>query len=70
MTGLPAADAFDAHLITGGLPLICQEWQEGESRVDFLTRALDDPTSPSSSRASECWPPSSPPPSRPGTCSP
>jgi len=46
MTGLPAAEAFDAHLITGGLPLICQEWQEGESRVDFLTRALDDPTSP------------------------
>jgi hypothetical protein len=46
MTGLPAADAFDAHLITGGLPLVCQEWREGESRTDFLARALDDPTSP------------------------
>ncbi len=46
MTGLSAADAFDAHLITGGLPLVCQEWREGEGRVDFLARALDDPTSP------------------------
>ncbi|MEH0422768.1 ATP-binding protein [Streptomyces sp. B21-083] len=46
MTGLPAAEAFDAHLITGGLPLICQEWHEGESRADFLARELDDPTSP------------------------
>ncbi|WP_233450418.1 AAA family ATPase [Streptomyces acidiscabies] len=46
MTGLPAADAFDAHLITGGLPLVCQEWQEGESRAAFLSRAFDDPTSP------------------------
>ncbi|WP_225849869.1 DUF234 domain-containing protein [Streptomyces sp. HPF1205] len=46
MTGLPPADAFDAHLVTGGLPLICQEWREGESRTDFLRRALDDPTSP------------------------
>jgi hypothetical protein len=46
MTGLTAADAFDAHLVTGGLPLICQEWREGESRADFLARVLDDPTSP------------------------
>ncbi|RKN40417.1 ATP-binding protein [Streptomyces hoynatensis] len=46
MTGLPAAEALDACLITGGLPLICQEWQAGESRTDFLARALEDPTSP------------------------
>src|SRR5882757_7679460 len=46
MTGLPAADAFDAFLVTGGLPLICQEWREGESRREFLRRTLDDPTSP------------------------
>ena len=46
MTGLPAADAFDAYLITGGLPLICQEWQEGWTRREFLQYALDDPTSP------------------------
>ncbi|WP_188282222.1 ATP-binding protein [Streptomyces sp. CBMA29] len=46
MTGLSAADAFDAYLVTGGLPLICQEWRTGESRTDFLRRALEDPTSP------------------------
>ncbi|RKN03511.1 ATP-binding protein [Streptomyces radicis] len=46
MTGLAPADALDAHLVTGGLPLVCQEWREGESRVDFLARSLDDPTSP------------------------
>jgi AAA+ ATPase superfamily predicted ATPase len=46
MTALPPADAFDAYLITGGLPLICQEWQEGWSRREFLGHALDDPTSP------------------------
>jgi AAA+ ATPase superfamily predicted ATPase len=46
MTGLPPADAFDAYLISGGLPLICQEWQQGWSRRDFLAHALDDPTSP------------------------
>ncbi|MFC8567654.1 ATP-binding protein [Streptomyces sp. NPDC057245] len=46
MTGLSAADAFDAHLLTGGLPLVCQEWREGESRTAFLSRTLNDPTSP------------------------
>ncbi|GAB2875817.1 ATP-binding protein [Streptomyces mayteni] len=46
MTGLPARDAFDAYLITGGLPLLCQEWREGESRAGFLARCLEDPTSP------------------------
>ena len=46
MTGLPPADALDAYLITGGLPLICQEWRHGESRTAFLRRALQDPTSP------------------------
>ncbi|WP_049577424.1 ATP-binding protein [Streptomyces sp. SBT349] len=46
MTGLAPAEAFDAHLVTGGLPLVCQEWREGESRTDFLARSLDDPTSP------------------------
>lgn len=46
MIGLRPADAFDAHLITGGLPLICQEWQEGWTPREFLSHALDDPTSP------------------------
>ncbi len=46
MTGLPPAEAFDAHLITGGLPLICQEWRAGEPPRDFLRRSLADATSP------------------------
>jgi hypothetical protein len=46
MTGLGPADALDAYLITGGLPLICQEWRHGETRSAFLRRALQDPTSP------------------------
>lgn len=45
MTGLTTADAFDAHLITGGLPLVCQEWRPGWSRAEFLAYALEDPTS-------------------------
>jgi uncharacterized protein len=39
------ADALDAYLITGGLPLICQEWRRGQSVHDFLQEALLDPTS-------------------------
>ncbi|MEV6106895.1 DUF234 domain-containing protein [Streptomyces sp. NPDC051940] len=46
MAGLPAAEAIDAFLVTGGLPLIAQEWREGESREHFLRRSLEDPTSP------------------------
>jgi AAA+ ATPase superfamily predicted ATPase len=45
MLGLPAADAIDAYLVTGGLPLICQEWPPGQSVEDFLGTALPDPTS-------------------------
>jgi AAA+ ATPase superfamily predicted ATPase len=45
MTGLGAAGAFDAFLVTGGLPLICAEWHPGTSIKAFLRRSLDDPTS-------------------------
>ncbi|NEE02741.1 ATP-binding protein [Phytoactinopolyspora halotolerans] len=45
MTGLGAADALDAYLITGGLPLVCQEWRTGWSRSAFLEESLNDPTS-------------------------
>jgi hypothetical protein len=31
--------------VTGGLPLICQEWQRGLTLRDFLRSALRDPTS-------------------------
>ncbi|MGW0482917.1 ATP-binding protein [Nonomuraea sp. NPDC003214] len=46
MTGLPAADAVDALLITGGFPEIVQSWEPGLSRLDFLRRSLDSPLSP------------------------
>lgn len=45
MVGLPAADAFDAALVTGGLPLVCAEWQTGTDVWTFLARALADPLS-------------------------
>ena len=40
-----AADAFDAYLVTGGLPLICAEWPTGMPLWDYLAHALDEPTS-------------------------
>ncbi len=45
MLDLPAADAFDAHLVTGGLPLILDEWPSGASVINYLTEAVADPTS-------------------------
>jgi AAA+ ATPase superfamily predicted ATPase len=45
MTGLPAPDAFDAYLITGGLPVICRDWPVGASPRQFLESALASPTS-------------------------
>jgi uncharacterized protein len=40
-----AADAFDAYLITGGLPLICDEWPKGATMWRYLGDALREPTS-------------------------
>ncbi|HEY3481838.1 MAG TPA: AAA family ATPase, partial [Streptomyces sp.] len=45
MLGLEPAAAFDAALITGGLPLICREWRPGASMWDFLRTALENPIS-------------------------
>ena len=45
MLKLGAADAFDAFLVTGGLPLICDEWSAGLSLWEYLAAALDEPTS-------------------------
>ena len=45
MLGLDAADAFDAYMVTGGLPLICAEWQPGQTMWDYLAMALNNPTS-------------------------
>jgi uncharacterized protein len=46
MLGLDPADAFDAYLVTGGLPLICEEWPDGAGLWDYLAQALSCPTSP------------------------
>jgi hypothetical protein len=45
LLGLSAADALEAYLITGGLPLICQDWRPGMSLREFLGAAVRDPTS-------------------------
>lgn len=45
LLGCGTADALDAYLVTGGLPLICQQWQRGRSLHEFLQEALLDPTS-------------------------
>ncbi|MEU1278974.1 ATP-binding protein [Streptomyces sp. NPDC005805] len=45
MLELDAAAAFDAALVTGGLPLICTEWTPGTGLWDFLSDALSDPVS-------------------------
>lgn len=45
MLDLDAGDAFDAYLVTGGLPLICAEWRPGQTLWDYLAAALSNPTS-------------------------
>ncbi|MGY4100573.1 ATP-binding protein [Nocardia sp. R16R-3T] len=46
MTGLEPATAFDAALVTGGLPVIAVRWRAGEDVWAFLARELADPVSP------------------------
>lgn len=46
MLGLDAADAFDAALVTGGLPLVCSDWKPNDDVWSFLERSLKNPTSP------------------------
>lgn len=43
-SGAPA-DTFDAYLVTGGLPLICDEWQAGVGLWEYLEGAVADSTS-------------------------
>ena len=45
MLDLEPADAFDAYLVTGGLPLILDEWGRGSSLTEFLGSAVSSPTS-------------------------
>lgn len=45
MLDLGPSEAFDAALVTGGLPLICSEWEPGASLWDFLGQSLSNPIS-------------------------
>lgn len=46
MLNIDAADVFDAYLVTGGLPLICKEWQlAGLTFWDYLEQHISDETS-------------------------
>ena len=45
MLGLDAASAFDAALVSGGLPLICGEWPRGATVGQYLEQALSNPVS-------------------------
>lgn len=45
MLRLAPADAFDAYLVTGGLPLVCGEWEPGMGLWEYLETALEEPTS-------------------------
>jgi uncharacterized protein len=45
MLQLSAADAFDAYLVSGGLPLVLDEWPAGEQPLTYLAEAVTDPLS-------------------------
>jgi uncharacterized protein len=45
MLDLPPAEAFDAYLISGGLPLILDEWPAGRRVSEYLSDAVTDPIS-------------------------
>ncbi|WP_026212198.1 ATP-binding protein [Longispora albida] len=45
MLELPAAEAIDAYLVSGGLPLILDEWQPRQPVLEYLAEAVTDPTS-------------------------
>lgn len=45
MLRLPAGDALDAYLVSGGLPLVLDEWEPGWTVRQYLREAVRDPTS-------------------------
>jgi hypothetical protein len=45
MLELSPADAFDAYLVSGGLPLILDEWPTGTTALDYVADAVTDPLS-------------------------
>jgi AAA+ ATPase superfamily predicted ATPase len=46
MLQLDPAEAFDAALVTGGLPLICADWPRGADLWQFLSAELANPVAP------------------------
>lgn len=44
-TGLDAAAALDAYLVTGGFPEVVTGWLTGESVSEYLNRQVEDPSS-------------------------
>jgi AAA+ ATPase superfamily predicted ATPase len=46
MLQLAPAEAFDAALVTGGLPLICAAWQPNADLWQFLSAELGNPVAP------------------------
>ena len=42
LLGLDASAAFDAHLISGGFPYICDSWRSGASPWEYLEESLID----------------------------
>ena len=45
LTGLEPDQAIDAHLVTGGMPMLLAEWRRGEPVDAYLSRAVNDPLS-------------------------
>lgn len=45
MLGMQPAEAVDAALVTGGLPLICAAWRPGDDLWSFLSAELANPVS-------------------------
>jgi hypothetical protein len=45
MLDLPAAQAIDAYLVSGGLPLVLDGWRPGATVLDHLAEVVPDPTS-------------------------
>ena len=45
MLELPAAEALDAYLVSGGLPLILDEWPPGMTALEYVAVAVGDPLS-------------------------
>ena len=45
ITGLAGMEAFDAYLITGGQPIITEDWMPGETPSAFVARSFENPIS-------------------------